>query len=234
MLGTGELQLAVTDKKALEARIGKPAAAAKAKAQSEEERRQAQADRARKGEATRKHKWAQCISMYRAAARHWSAGITVPDTFLNFLCATVALDDASSACRDLGKLSDLKGRARVEYVVTALLVEFVREDEWSPDPEVCRDTIEELAEQLHFNLPAGWDDAYTAGTKNTMANAGRVDGDAKKWLVSTPSTDVNFKTTLKETNLATLEAALAQGIATKTARTAIEAQVRKLEKSAAT
>jgi ParB/RepB/Spo0J family partition protein len=60
-------------------------------------------------------------------------------------------------------------------------------------------------------------------------DAGKVDKNKVKWLTGTPAKDVNFKLDLKNANLATLKAALAKGVPTKTAREAIAARVRKLK-----
>lgn len=175
VLGSEYVALAVTDKKALEAKIGKPTA------QKKEERDHAAQEKARleaerKREETRKHKWNQCVELYRNVARAWSAGITLVEPFPSLILEAAYMSEEETLCADLGKFKDLKGRAKTEYLLRCLLQQRVDVQSYAPDPEVCQREFVELAGELKLKLPTGWDAVLSADKGN---GKGKTDGNAR-------------------------------------------------------
>lgn len=61
----------------------------------------------------------------------------------------------------------------------------------------------------------------------------KIDKNAVSWLTHCPASDVNFKGTLRDTNIATIQEALKDKTIGKTATKALEIQLRRLQKNAA-
>jgi hypothetical protein len=235
VLGSELVTLVVTDKKALEAKIGKPrdskGKGVREADLKERQRRQEETDRRKKAE--QRHKWDQCVDLVRNVVRLWSIGISVDEPVATLVMNGGLIREDDQLCGDLGKYKAVKGRAKTEYILRLLLAADIDLVHWNPDPQVCRDNIAEFASDMKLKLPVGWDAVLTADKPKPNGKAIRetVNQEAKQWLVNTPASDINFKTTLGEANAATLKAALAHGIASNTAQSKIEARLRKLERS---
>lgn len=178
VLGSEHVALAVTDKKALEAIIGKPKAKSEtAQKRDEAAERKHREELERKQLAERKHKWQQSVEMIRNVARAWSAGMTVPETFNQFLLHTTSIYTTDSLCEDLGKVENLKGRARTEYILRSAICDHISASSYSPMPDRDREHIIELADELKWKLPDGWDAVLSAdkakahGKSNEKAKA---------------------------------------------------------------
>jgi|GEM_PF-6654312 len=175
VLGSEYVALAVTDKKALEAKIGKLTSRKKEERDyAAQEKVRVEAERKR--EETRKHKWNQCVELYRNVARAWSVGITLVEPFPSLILEAAYMSEEEDLCADLGKFNDLKGRAKTEYILRCLLHQHVDVQSYAPDPEECHRKFMELAGKLKLKLPAGWDAFLSADKVN---GKGKADGNTK-------------------------------------------------------
>lgn len=58
----------------------------------------------------------------------------------------------------------------------------------------------------------------------------KVNKEDLRWLTTVPASDINFKTRLRDANLVTMREALGDNGLSKTARKAIEIQIRRITK----
>ena len=234
------MALATTDPDAWRAALAAAGKAEDVKAKSTDPAKQKEIERKEKEKLERERQWrahmdAQADRIIYDLAHAWRKLMPANLALLR-LMATRLVDYAYMYDDEmLGEQIDLlqKGKVADMDVAQGVMMQALLRDEYDQilrgamsdkrDLAKFRKHFTELADALKVKLPKNWDAPFD----EPMPQDDKVDADAKAWLCKTPSNDLNFQSALKEANLATLQA----GISTKTAREAVEARIRKLEKA---
>ena len=244
-LGSKYVALATTDPDAWRAALAAAGKAETAAVKSTDPAKQKEIERKEKEKLERERQWrahmdAQADRIIYDLAHAWRKLMPANPALLR-LMATRLADYAYMYDNEmLGAQIDLlqKGKIADMDVAQGVMMQCLLRDEYDQilrgamsdkrDLAKFRKHFTELADALKVKLPKAWDAPFD---EPMPQDDDKVDADAKAWLCKTPSNDLNFQSALKEANLATLQAALKAGISTKTAREAVEARIRKLEKA---